>query len=89
MVEFKDGDRVTTRTGPTLGETPITGTVIGVHNVSTTPSGPAFYIVLLDKRIEGFSWSSIVLHGSMLDPLNVLDDILNGEVPCPLCGGDE
>lgn len=89
MSLFKDGDRVTTRTGPGLGNQAITGTVLGEHNLSSTPDGPRFYIVLLDEKLDGFPWSALVLHGSMLDKLNVLDDVVQGTRPCPLCGGDD
>lgn len=89
MVQFENGDRVTTRTGPGLGDQAITGRVIGEHDMSSGPNGPKFYIVLLDEKLEGFPWSAIVLHGSMLDRLNVLDEVVKGTKPCPLCGGDD
>lgn len=86
--DFQNGDLVTTRTGPALGDDAVTGRVIGYHDPSGGAYFPGFYIILLTKPIEGFPWSSLILPGSMLDKLTVLDEmVMAQDFLCPNCKG--
>lgn len=86
--EFQNGDLVTTRTGPGLGDVAITGRVVGLHNPSGALSTD-FYIILLEKKVEGFPWSTMILPGVMLDKLTVLDEMACDKIRrCHWCGNE-
>lgn len=88
MSKFQNGDMVTTRTGPGLGDQPVVGRVVGFHNPSGA-NNPAheFYMILLQTPLEGYPWSAIMLSGTMLDKLTVLDEMARDEQrECPWCG---
>ena len=86
---FKDGDLVRARPGIGGMDQSITGRVVGSHNTALSDNpNLCFYIVLLEKKIDGFPWSSVLLPGSVLKKLTVLDVMArNKQLDCPWCGG--
>lgn len=86
--KFKNGDYVTTRPGMGMTEA-LTGRVVGYYNPAGIAPTVEFYTVLLNKRIEGFPWSAVMLSGALLDKLEITDRMARiDEFLCPNCSED-
>ena len=86
--KFKNGDYVTTRPGMGMTEV-LVGRVVGYYNPAGMAPAVEFYTVLLNKRIEGFPWSAVMLSGALLDKLEITDRMARiDEFLCPNCSED-